>query len=219
MKRYNFSKNKTAHIIAITAATLLHLSLFLWLTKPSKPIVLEQAITVTMVAPSSEKERKKPITIKLQTNFISSKNQIKTNEVAKITKEKPKKVEEEKRKEKEIVKKDLRNFNTSGEVDKNAVEKNSAKSDPIFNASYLQNPAPRYPYEAKRKGNQGKVMLKVKVNKFGNASLVEIEKSSGFSSLDDSAKRAVENWRFVPAYIGTEAVEATVLVPIEFKLD
>lgn len=216
MKR-NFKQNRAAHITAISAAFLLHLILFLWLTLPSKPIALEQAIMVTMVAPSLEKEVEKSATIKLRHNFVRSKSQVKTHEVAKIEKEKLKKPEPEKKKE--VVKKSSQNFQTSGQVDQKSLEKTAAKSEPIFDAAYLQNPAPHYPIAAKRRGQCGKVRLRVKVAKSGTASLVEIEKTSGYSSLDEAAKDAVENWRFVPAYVGVEAVEATVLVPIEFKLN
>ncbi|MBU6339594.1 MAG: energy transducer TonB [Rickettsiales bacterium] len=217
MKRYSFKLNRAAHITAISAALLLHLILLLWLTWPSKPIVLEQAIRVTMVAPSLEKEVEKSATIKLRQSFIKSKSQVKTHEVAKIEKEKLKKPEPEKKKE--VVKKSSQDFQTSGQVDQKSLEKTSAKSEPIFDAAYLQNPAPHYPFDAKRKGQHGKVMLKVKVTKSGTAALVEVFKTSGYSSLDEAAKNAVEDWRFVPAYIGAEAVEAVVLVPIEFQLD
>lgn len=212
MIRYNFKQNKAAHITAMTVAISLHLGLFFWLTKPSKPFPLEQAITVTMVAPSSEKEVKKIATINLKQNFIKSHSQEKTNEVAKV--EKVKKLEKA-----EVAKKDSREFKTSGQVDKNATEKTAARSEPVFNAAYLQNPAPYYPSAAKKRGAQGKVMLRVRVTKSGTAASVEVAQSSGHTSLDESAVKAVEDWRFVPAYVGLEAVEATVLVPIEFKLN
>ena len=165
-----------------------------------------------MVAPSSEKEVKKIATINLKQNFIKSHSQEKTNEVAKV--EKVKKLEKA-----EVAKKDSREFKTSGQVDKNATEKTAARSDPVFNAAYLQNPAPYYPSAAKRRGEQGKVMLRVRVAKSGTAAFVEVAKSSGYESLDESAVKAVEDWHFVPAYFGSEAVEAAVLVPIEFKLN
>jgi protein TonB len=48
---------------------------------------------------------------------------------------------------------------------------------------------------------------------------VDIKQSSGFPRLDEAARAAVERWRFVPARQGTEAVEASVLVPLHFSLD
>jgi periplasmic protein TonB len=217
MIRYNFKQNKVAHITAMAVAILLHLTLFFWLSRPSKPVPLRQSIRVTMVAPSSVKEVKKSTTLKVKQDFIKSSSSEKTNDVAKIEKEKVKEVEKEKVKEE--VRKQTKNFQTSGQVDQNAVEKTAARSDPIFDAAYLQNPAPYYPKSARNRGAQGKVMLEVKVTKFGKAAAVVIKKSSGFSALDEAAKDAVEYWKFVPAYVGAEAVEATVLVPIEFKLN
>jgi protein TonB len=46
---------------------------------------------------------------------------------------------------------------------------------------------------------------------------VDIKQSSGFPRLDEAARAAVERWRFVPARQGTEAVEASVLVPLHFS--
>ena len=39
------------------------------------------------------------------------------------------------------------------------------------------------------------------------------------ASLDAAAAEAVKRWHFVPARRGTEAVEAWVRVPIEFRLE
>lgn len=90
---------------------------------------------------------------------------------------------------------------------------------PSFGASYLQNPAPAYPLLARRRGDQGKVMLRVLVNAGGAADKIEIRSSSGSSLLDDAALEAVKRWRFVPARRGDDAVTAWVLVPITFALE
>jgi len=88
-----------------------------------------------------------------------------------------------------------------------------------FDADYLQNPKPVYPPMSRRQGEEGKVVLRVRVSAQGASLSVEIKQSSGFTRLDDSARAAVEKWRFVPARQGSEAVEATVLVPLNFTLD
>ena len=90
---------------------------------------------------------------------------------------------------------------------------------PLFDAAYLNNPAPEYPARAKRRGMEGSVMLGVVVRKDGAAKSVTIEESSGFSMLDASAKHAVSRWKFVPARKGNETVEARVMVPIDFRLE
>mgnify|MGYP002150762599 CR=1 FL=1 len=62
-------------------------------------------------------------------------------------------------------------------------------------------------------------IMRVKVTADGLASAVELEKSSNFERLDEAAKQAVARWRFVPARRGDEAIEASVIVPIVFRLD
>lgn len=88
-----------------------------------------------------------------------------------------------------------------------------------YNAAYLQNPQPAYPSLSRRLGEEGKVLLKVKVTAEGQAAAVDLEKSSNFSRLDEAARQAVSRWRFVPARRGDEAIEATVIVPIVFRLE
>jgi len=90
---------------------------------------------------------------------------------------------------------------------------------PVFNASYLHNPAPRYPLAARRNGEQGTVTLKVLVTRQGTAASVSLERSSGSPRLDHAASDAVRAWRFVPARQGAEPVEAWVLVPVVFRLE
>lgn len=90
---------------------------------------------------------------------------------------------------------------------------------PRFDANYLQNPKPAYPAMSRRLGEEGRVVLKVKVSPQGLPLSVEIKQSSNFTRLDEAARAAVEHWRFVPAKQGNEPVEAWVLVPLLFSLD
>lgn len=94
-----------------------------------------------------------------------------------------------------------------------------APTPPSFSASYLQNPAPRYPLAARRAGEQGTVTLKVLVTSEGLPRRVEIEKTSGSSRLDTAALDAVKRWRFVPARRGATPIESWVLVPVVFRLE
>jgi protein TonB len=94
-----------------------------------------------------------------------------------------------------------------------------AVTPPVFNASYLRNPAPGYPANARRAGTQGTVTLRVRVTREGLAARVDVEKSSGSPHLDAAALEAVKAWRFVPARLGAEPVESWVLVPIVFRLE
>lgn len=87
-----------------------------------------------------------------------------------------------------------------------------------FDADYLHNPSPVYPAIARRRGEEGKVLLKVRVSAQGEALNVGIAKSSGNGLLDAAALEAVSRWRFVPARRGDETVESSVIVPMTFKL-
>ncbi|MGP1683779.1 MAG: energy transducer TonB [Giesbergeria sp.] len=89
---------------------------------------------------------------------------------------------------------------------------------PVFNANYLENPAPQYPPASRRMGEQGQVMLRVYVSSNGRAERVDIKTSSGFDRLDRAAMDAVQGWRFVPARRGEEVVAAWVLVPVSFVM-
>lgn len=68
-------------------------------------------------------------------------------------------------------------------------------------------------------GEEGKVLLHVLVTSGGLAKKVKLHHTSGSDSLDNAAIKAVKKWRFVPAKLGDQAVEAWVYVPIVFKLD
>jgi protein TonB len=92
-------------------------------------------------------------------------------------------------------------------------------TQPIYDADYLENPAPLYPAVSRRNGEQGRVVLRVLVGPGGAAEQVQVLTSSGFPRLDDSAREAVRRWRFVPAKRGNEAVQAWVRIPIPFVLN
>jgi periplasmic protein TonB len=90
---------------------------------------------------------------------------------------------------------------------------------PSLSAEYLHNPEPTYPLMAKRRGEQGHVLLQVTVSETGQAVVVVVLQSSGYALLDQSAVRAVKNWQFVPATANRQAVTAQVKVPVRFILE
>jgi protein TonB len=83
---------------------------------------------------------------------------------------------------------------------------------------YAENPKPLYPEEARRKGYQGEVVLKVEVLPNGLAGQVDVKKSSGHEILDRSALAAVKQWKFIPARKGESPVPFWVNIPIKFQL-
>lgn len=89
---------------------------------------------------------------------------------------------------------------------------------PIFDAAYLNNPAPTYPMESRRAREEGEVVLMVMVNEQGRATSVSVHQSSGHARLDRAAAAAVRRWRFVPAQQNGQPRAARVLVPLGFFL-
>jgi len=77
---------------------------------------------------------------------------------------------------------------------------------------------PVYPEAARRRGQQGRVLLQVDVSAHGAPIEVSVAQSSGFASLDDAALRAVQQWRFVPATRGGTPIPAVAEVPVRFRL-
>lgn len=210
---YFYKNTEKFHYIALLLAFFLHAILSFWFfLNKSKPVILQQTIRVEMVSPSSQKQVKIEKKVNKKENVITSNNnKVETIKTETIKKEPTKSEDKNSKNSSEI--------NSSGKIDKNATAKNSASSEPIFNASYLHNPTPSYPSYAKSKGFEGKVILEVLVSKSGNAEKVIISKSSGYTSLDNAAKESVEKWHFIPAYAGANAIAAKVLVPVEFKLN
>ena len=102
-----------------------------------------------------------------------------------------------------------------------AVAPAPAPPPPLADASMprpLQAPAPRYPRDAQRRGQQGTVLLRVHVDARGTAGDIDIVSGSGTRSLDRAAVEAVRHWRFAPAVRNGQPVAGTVQVPIDFTL-
>lgn len=87
-----------------------------------------------------------------------------------------------------------------------------------FDAAYLDNPRPLYPAASRQEGEEGTVLLRVRVLPNGLPEQVELARSSGFDRLDKAARSTVARWRFTPARQGDQAIAAWVQVPISFAL-
>jgi protein TonB len=90
---------------------------------------------------------------------------------------------------------------------------------PVFSASYLNNPPPAYPLAARRRGQAGTVIVRAEIGSDGGCRQAALKQGSGHPLLDRAAVDAVRKWRFVPAKRGDTAVAAWVEVPITFKLE
>lgn len=78
------------------------------------------------------------------------------------------------------------------------------------------NPLPRYPPQARQRGIEGRVLLRLTVNAAGRVEMVSVARSSGNELLDEEARRTVSRWRFHPPQRRDPAIVAQV--PIVFRL-
>jgi protein TonB len=85
-------------------------------------------------------------------------------------------------------------------------------------AKMLSATPPRYPMEARRKREQGMVVLRLVLSEDGKVANITLHRSSGFASLDQAALDAVRRWRWSPTLRDGRAVEVTGLVQIPFVL-
>lgn len=202
----NILKLPRIHKIALSSALVLHASIATLMAMPTEPTLLnQQAINISFVAPSANSKKSSDKKLTVENNIIDNKNSIKAA-----------KKEQNSAEEENI--KSASSKETSGRQDPNAIATAAAESEPVFNADYLNNPAPVYPSQAKRANIQGKVLLNVMVNAEGKAAKVDVSKSSGSSVLDQAALAAVKEWRFIPAVKRGRAVQANVIVPVDFKI-
>ncbi len=89
---------------------------------------------------------------------------------------------------------------------------------PSSNADYLRNPPPPYPSLSRRLGEQGRVVVRVFIQLDGTASRAEVQRSSGFERLDQTAVQAALRWRYVPGKRAGVPEPMWVNVPIDFTL-
>jgi protein TonB len=75
-----------------------------------------------------------------------------------------------------------------------------------------------YPDEARRRGWQGVVLLRLHINTEGRVTQAEVIRSSGYNMLDEAAVRAVRQWEGQPAHIAGRAVASVEVLPIRFRL-
>ena len=80
-------------------------------------------------------------------------------------------------------------------------------------------PQPTYPAKCVRLGQQGTVLVSIKVLADGSTETIRLQKSSGYSRLDKAALTAAREARFKPATRDRQPIDATVVVPFEFKLE
>lgn len=89
---------------------------------------------------------------------------------------------------------------------------------PGYSLGAATTPAPDYPWSARRRGIEGRVVLRLEVDADGLPTGIELVHSSGSDALDQAAITALRQWRLRPALADGVPVAGRVLVPIVFKL-
>ena len=82
----------------------------------------------------------------------------------------------------------------------------------------VTNPAPEYPYEARREGVQGRVVAMALVDEYGFVVKVRISSSAPPEVFDGSVKTVLREWKFSPARLRGEPVVQWVESPFNFVL-
>jgi len=77
---------------------------------------------------------------------------------------------------------------------------------------------PPYPPAARRRGIQGRTLLRVHIETDGRVGDIVVQESTGHAELDRAAVDAVRQWRFEPARNEAGPVAMWVLIPVEFRL-
>jgi len=92
---------------------------------------------------------------------------------------------------------------------------------PVLRAAHADHrycPRASYPPALRERGIEGAVILRVRVDKQGQAADVQLLSGSGFRLFDEAALRQVRSCRFQPAMRGDAALESWVEFPIRFAL-
>jgi protein TonB len=83
---------------------------------------------------------------------------------------------------------------------------------------YIRPPQVEYPAVSRRLNEQGRVLLRVLINRAGHAERVEVQKSSGSRRLDEAAMKAAREALYRPYSENGEAIPVWALVPTLFEL-
>ena len=89
---------------------------------------------------------------------------------------------------------------------------------PRAEAGQLSNPAPVYPSLSRRLREEGIVVLEILIKADGTVGEIKIKSSSGFKRLDETAAKAVSQWRYLPATQGGKTIDFWYEQPVEFNL-
>ena len=82
-----------------------------------------------------------------------------------------------------------------------------------------QRTLPHYPATSRRKGEQGRVVLRVMLDETGRITAVKVKESSGYPRLDEAGVAVIKDWQCNAATRDGVAVRAEALQPFDFILN
>ncbi|WP_371378607.1 energy transducer TonB [Sporomusa aerivorans] len=91
----------------------------------------------------------------------------------------------------------------------------------IIPPGVLSRREPPYPEQARQRGTEGTVVLRIEILTNGQAGQVSVHRSSGSELLDEAAATAARRWRFVPAKVRStgQSIAVFTTTPVIFKLN
>ncbi|HNU11019.1 MAG TPA: energy transducer TonB [Rubrivivax sp.] len=90
---------------------------------------------------------------------------------------------------------------------------------PASSVAYLVPPPIEVPLASRRMGEEGTVLLRVRVGADGQPRAVTVEKSSGHARLDEQAVWAMKRARFKPQTENGVAIEWIVIAPLQYEIE
>jgi len=84
---------------------------------------------------------------------------------------------------------------------------------------YRENPPPGYPELARQQGYEGVVLVAAEILADGRVGKALVSKSSGYAILDQSAVKAVKQWKFEPAKKAGVPCKTWAELPIKFVIN
>lgn len=97
----------------------------------------------------------------------------------------------------------------------------TSEATPVYSRAYplyKENPPPGYPEMARREGYEGVVLVQAEILANGHVGKTIISKSSGYAILDQTAVKAVRDWKFEPAKKSGIPCKAWAELPIKFVI-
>lgn len=205
--------------IPILVATCIHMVLFIWLiTVVIKPAVAKEPEYMEI----SIAELFKPVeSVKEEPNPASSKTaaSLPANSMFNSSQTSPEQVHTSLAEVSSVQSAIVNSSsNSSVQVNDDPVSTPAVATTISRGPRVISSQEPFFSEEARRRGWQGTVRVRVIISEQGSVREVQLVESSGYSQLDEAALSCLRSWQFSPALREGYPVAAKIVIPITFKL-